>query len=62
MNKRVSEVKELLEILVHDLQMLELDDDRYGEAFKDAMALQMYVEAISTAKGSGGTNNEAVIQ
>lgn len=53
-NKRIKEVKELLEILVNDLQMLELDNLAYGEAFKDAMALQAYVEAISSGKAGGG--------
>ena len=62
MSKRIKEVKELLEILVNDLQMLELDSPAYGEAFKDAMALQAYVEAISTGRGGkdGGADAQAI--
>lgn len=60
--RRKKEVVELLEILINDLQMLELEDDRYSEAFKDAMALQTYILAINSAKGTSGSGSEVFLQ
>lgn len=62
MKVRKDEVVELLEILINDLQMLELDDSRYGEAFQNAMALQAYVLSINNTGLPPASSSEAYVQ